>query len=62
MGLFLGTLLGGSLARPAIQYPSLFGNIQFFNDFPYALPMLTVGVLAVVTIVVTVLFVEEVCD
>jgi MFS family permease len=61
IGLFAGTLLGGALANPAEQYPSLFGKIQFFRDFPYALPTLTVGVITIITLIITVLFVKEVC-
>jgi hypothetical protein len=60
IGLFAGTLLGGALANPAQQYPSTFGKIQFFRDFPYALPTLVVGVLTIVTLLVTVMFVNEV--
>lgn len=49
------------LANPAQQYPSTFGKIQFFHDFPYALPTLVVGALNIVALVVIVLFVDEVC-
>jgi uncharacterized BrkB/YihY/UPF0761 family membrane protein len=62
IGLFVGTILGGSLANPAKQYPSTFGKIQFFHDFPYALPTLTVGVFIITALVITVFFVNEVFD
>lgn len=37
LGIFLGPLVGGSLADPAHQYPRFLGNVQFFIDYPYAL-------------------------
>ncbi|KAF4633137.1 hypothetical protein G7Y89_g4992 [Cudoniella acicularis] len=36
-GTFLGPLVGGVLANPAEQYPSVFGGFQFFINYPYAL-------------------------
>jgi hypothetical protein len=60
IGLFVGTLLGGGLAKPAEQYPSTFGKIQFFHDFPYALPTLTVGLFIVLALIVSVAFIDEV--
>ncbi|KAL1601652.1 hypothetical protein SLS60_006567 [Paraconiothyrium brasiliense] len=30
--------VGGALERPAVKFPSMFGNVRFFNDYPYALP------------------------
>ncbi|KAF2443600.1 MFS general substrate transporter [Karstenula rhodostoma CBS 690.94] len=38
LGIFVGPLLGGALERPAVKFPSAFGRVQFFNDYPYALP------------------------
>lgn len=37
LGIALGPAIG-SLARPAEQYPDIFGGIQFFHDWPYVLP------------------------
>lgn len=30
IGIFLGPIIGGSLADPAAQYPSVFGGVAFF--------------------------------
>ncbi len=59
LGILFGPLIGGALADPARQYPSLFGNLRFFLDYPYALPSLAVGVLGLSAVAVTALYVEE---
>lgn len=59
LGIMIGPLIGGALTDPAHQYPNVFGKIQFFYDYPYALPNLAVGVLCVVAVITTALFVEE---
>ncbi|CZT42525.1 related to E.coli tetracycline resistance protein TCR1 [Rhynchosporium secalis] len=38
MGVILGPILGGMLADPAGTYPNMFGHIDFFKLYPYALP------------------------
>lgn len=43
LGIFLGPLVGGSLADPAHQYPKFLGNVQFFVDYPYALSSFVVA-------------------
>jgi hypothetical protein len=59
IGIFMGPLIGG-LAKPAEQYPSLFGDVQFFIDFPYLLPTLVAGGIAAIAVITTAIFVEEV--
>ena len=59
MGLLFGPLIGGALADPARLYPGLFGNVQFFLDYPYALPSFAVGAIGFSAVVVTAVFVEE---
>ena len=59
LGIFFGPLLGGALAEPAKQYPSLFGGIPFFSDYPYALPSLAVSAIGVAAVITTILFAEE---
>ncbi|KAG5353021.1 hypothetical protein C0989_010989 [Termitomyces sp. Mn162] len=34
----LGPIVGGYLFRPAVQYPRIFGDFQFFKTYPYFLP------------------------
>ncbi|KAJ1908346.1 hypothetical protein LPJ81_000137 [Coemansia sp. IMI 209127] len=38
VGSIAGAAVGGIFADPAYQYPGLFGDIQFFQDYPYFLP------------------------
>ncbi|KAK0733987.1 major facilitator superfamily domain-containing protein [Lasiosphaeria miniovina] len=59
LGILVGPLIGGLLANPVEQYPSLFVNVQFLVDYPYVLPTLVVAVLGLSAVVVTVLFVDE---
>lgn len=40
VGVIIGPILGGLLADPAASYPHLFGDLKFFQTFPYALPNL----------------------
>lgn len=54
-------LAGGALSNPADQYPSVFGRVQFFKDYPYALPSFTVGAIGLSAVVTSALFVKEVC-
>jgi MFS family permease len=59
---FLGPLLGGILCNPADQYPALFGKVQFFIDYPYALPNFATGLFGASAALLTALYVEEVCS
>jgi hypothetical protein len=38
IGVIIGPILGGILSDPARGYPTVFGNVKFFQDFPYATP------------------------
>ena len=57
---WLLTLAGGILSNPVDQYPSVFGNIQFFRTFPYALPTVATGLISASAATLTLLFVKEV--
>lgn len=59
IGIFLGPLLGGALADPAHQYPRLFGHVQFFLDYPYALASFVIAGVGVAGVVTSALFVQE---
>lgn len=52
--------LKGGLSNPADQYPTVFGNIQLFKTFPYALPTIATGVISASAAILTLLFVKEV--
>jgi len=40
LGVIVGPLIGGLLAKPAAKYPSVFPPGSFFDQFPYLLPPL----------------------
>ncbi|GJC89182.1 putative membrane protein YCR023C [Colletotrichum liriopes] len=40
IGVIIGPILGGILSDPAGSYPSLFGDVEFFQKYPYAAPNL----------------------
>ncbi|MCJ1382069.1 hypothetical protein MMC17_005181 [Xylographa soralifera] len=62
IGIFLGPLLGGALASPAEQYPSVFGGIYFFEEFPYAVPTIFVGAISASAAIISWLFLKETLD
>lgn len=59
LGILVGPLVGGALTDPVHQYPSLFKNVQFFKDYPYALPNFAVGAICLSCVIITALFVDE---
>ncbi|KAH8669176.1 major facilitator superfamily domain-containing protein [Xylariales sp. PMI_506] len=59
LGIFLGPLLGGMLAEPATQYPGIFGDMDFFRDYPYALPTIVTGLLGMSAVVISSIFLNE---
>jgi hypothetical protein len=58
LGIFAGPAIG-SLARPAEQYPNVFGKIQFFHDWPYILPTAIAGVIGLTAALTSALFLKE---
>jgi MFS family permease len=59
LGMFLGPVVGGALASPATQYPSLFSGMEFFEQHPYALPGLATGVISLTGALTMALFLKE---
>ncbi|KAJ9143611.1 MFS general substrate transporter [Coniochaeta hoffmannii] len=59
MGIALGPPIGGALADPAHQYPKLFGDVQFFIDYPYALPSIAIATIGLTSVFTSAFFVEE---
>lgn len=51
---------GGGLAKPAEQYPGVFGNSNFFQTYPYALATIASGTFAASAAIITAVFVKEV--
>jgi len=59
MGIFIGPLIGGALERPAEKFPSTFGKMQFWHDYPYALPNFVLAAIGLSAAITTLLFVKE---
>ncbi|OIW34437.1 MFS general substrate transporter [Coniochaeta ligniaria NRRL 30616] len=59
IGIALGPLIGGTLANPARLYPKLFGDVQFFLDYPFALPSFAIGFIGLTSVFTSAFFVEE---
>jgi hypothetical protein len=55
LGIIVGPAIGGLLARPALQYPTVFSEQSIWGRFPYLLPSLicaSIAALAAVMIIV----------
>ncbi|KAA8913948.1 hypothetical protein TRICI_003068 [Trichomonascus ciferrii] len=59
IGTILGPIIGGLLANPSEQYPSLFGSSKLFQKFPYLLPNLVPIPLALFAVFMVSLFIKE---
>jgi hypothetical protein len=55
----VGAGLGGSLAEPVKNYPSLFSVGGIFDKFPYLLPNVVCAIFVLVSVIVGLLFLEE---
>ena len=60
LGIFIGPLIGGSLADPAHQYPKVFGRVELFRQHPYALPALVSGGFSLTSALMNTVFLKEV--
>ncbi|KAK0501218.1 major facilitator superfamily domain-containing protein [Armillaria luteobubalina] len=58
-GATLGPIIGGALARPAEQFPSLFGNSAFLKEYPYFLPCAVPACFSAVAWLVTYKYLKE---
>ncbi|CAK7568078.1 MAG: hypothetical protein SEPTF4163_006059 [Sporothrix epigloea] len=59
IGSVFGPSFGGFFARPAEQFPSLFGDSVLLKKFPFLLPNLIAGVFFVFSTISAFLFLEE---
>lgn len=59
LGSILGPAMGGALAQPCDNYPSMFARNTLFDRFPFLLPNLVCIVVLICGIVVGFLFLEE---
>ena len=57
MGLIVGPVIGGALVNPAEKYASL--DVEFFREYPYALPNIVVGLSSLLILVVALFFLPE---
>ena len=56
IGSVFGPAFGGFFARPAEQYPNVFGNIEYFKKYPFALPNLVACVVFFISFMTGLLF------
>ncbi|EEP82295.1 conserved hypothetical protein [Uncinocarpus reesii 1704] len=59
LGSIIGPALGGALAQPCDNYPSLFSQDSIFAKYPFLLPNLVCVVILAVGITIGLLFLEE---
>ncbi|KAI8950597.1 major facilitator superfamily domain-containing protein [Xylaria longipes] len=59
IGSVFGPAFGGLFAKPAEQFPGLFGNSHFFKKFPFALPNILGGIVFLVSLSTAALFLKE---
>ncbi|KAM5355515.1 hypothetical protein ACJ41O_002161 [Fusarium nematophilum] len=59
LGSVIGPSFGGFFAEPAKQFPGLFGNIEFFKRFPFALPNLVLTIFFLISATSATLFLHE---
>ena len=55
----LGPALGGALAQPCLNYPSIFAKGTIFDRYPFLLPNLVCTIILVFGVIIGVLFLEE---
>ncbi|RMZ68342.1 major facilitator superfamily transporter [Pyrenophora seminiperda CCB06] len=59
MGIMLGPTIGGVFAAPAKEYPKVFGGIDFFKHYPYALATFVGGFAAIITSILCAVYIKE---
>lgn len=59
IGSVFGPSFGGFFARPAEQYPSIFGDSWLFKTYPFLLPNLMACIFFFISVVTAVLFLKE---
>ncbi|KAJ3069808.1 hypothetical protein HK102_006829, partial [Quaeritorhiza haematococci] len=59
IGSIIGPALGGYLANPVQQFPSLFGSSTLFRRFPYLLPCLVSSTVSILGFFIGLIFLEE---
>lgn len=59
LGSVVGPSFGGFFAQPARQWPSVFGKMEYFKQYPYSLPNLVAAIFFLISVAVAALFLKE---
>lgn len=59
IGSIFGPAFGGLFAKPAEQFPSLFGNSEFLKAYPFALPNILGSIIFLISVTTGTLFLKE---
>ncbi|KAM0269664.1 hypothetical protein ACHAQH_009663 [Verticillium albo-atrum] len=59
LGVFIGPIIGGALADPVSQYPSVFKDSAFLQDHPYALSGFATAAMSATAVLTTILALHE---
>lgn len=59
IGAIVGPILGGVLARPAVQYPGVFSSTGTWAYFPFLLPCLASAAITAVSLILAFLYLQE---
>ena len=59
IGTIFGPGFGGALANPAARYPRLFGNADFFKEYPFSLPNMVASLFFLIGLSTGFLFLKE---
>ncbi|PVI03908.1 MFS general substrate transporter [Periconia macrospinosa] len=62
IGILIGPVIGGALERPAEKFPSLFGRIQFFKEYPYAFPSFISALVGLTAAISAAIIIKETLD
>lgn len=58
VGSVFGPAFGGFFARPAEQYPDVFGKYEFFRKYPFALPNIVACIVFFISLMSGLLFLK----
>ncbi|KAK9777408.1 putative Major facilitator superfamily (MFS) profile domain-containing protein [Seiridium cardinale] len=59
IGSIFGPAFGGFFAKPADQFPSLFGDSEFFKAYPFLLPNILGSIIFLISMTTGILFLKE---
>jgi MFS family permease len=59
IGIFIGPIIGGTLADPTESFPGLFGGIRILEEYPYILAGAVITFFSLISIILSILYLEE---